>query len=70
MPLVMVEEIPAISKASAKINPALFPNNGSSNDFACCSSSTCVFVLKKVAAANNIIALFIAHPTIMENNVS
>ena len=70
MPLVMVEEIPAISNAKAKMIPAWLPSNGSSNDFACCNSSTGVRVRKKVAAASKIMALLMAHPTIMENKVS
>ena len=40
IPLVMVDEIPAISNASANTMAALLPNKGSSNDLACCSSST------------------------------
>ena len=40
MPLVIVEEMPAISNASANTTPALLPSNGSNSDFACCNSST------------------------------
>ena len=40
-------EIPAISNARAKMIPAWLPSNGSSNDFACCNSSTGVRVRKK-----------------------
>ena len=70
IPLVMVEEIPAMSNAKANTMAALLPKSGSSKDFACCNSSTCMPLLKKVAAASRIIALLMAHPTIMEKSVS
>ena len=40
MPLVIVEDMPAINKASANTTAALLPSKGSNSDFACCSSST------------------------------
>ena len=40
IPLVMVDEMPAISNAKANTMAALLPSNGSSKDLACCSSST------------------------------
>lgn len=61
---------PRHQQCQGKMIPAWLPSNGSSNDFACCNSSTGVRVRKKVAAASKIMALLIAHPTIMENKVS
>ena len=40
IPLVMVDEIPAINRANANTIAALLPNKGSSSDLACCNSST------------------------------
>ena len=70
MPLVTVEEMPAMSKANAKTTAAAFPNYGVSKDCACWSSSTEVHVWKNVAAAKRINALFIAKPINIESNVS
>ena len=70
MPLVTVDEIPAIRRAKAKTMPAASPNNGVSKDWACCNSSTGVPFWKKVDVANRIMALLMAHPTNMENMVS
>ena len=47
IPEVIVEEIPANRRATAKITEALFPSNGASRELACSSSVTGVPVLKK-----------------------
>ena len=70
IPEVIVEEIPAKSRATAKICVALRPRSGCRSESACCNSSTGVFVTKKVAAASRIIALLIAQPTSIEKIVS
>ena len=70
MPLVTVDESPAISNAMANTLAALPPSNGASSDCACDKSLTACPALNTVAAASNIIALFMAQPTSMENNVS
>ena len=70
IPLVTVEEMPAMSKANAKTTAAALPSNGVSKDCACWSYSTGVPVWKNVAAAKRIIALFIAQPINIESNVS
>ena len=56
-PEVIVEEIPANRRATAKITEALFPSNGASRELACSSSVTGVPVPKNAAAASRIMAL-------------
>ncbi len=70
IPLVIVLEIPARSKAMAKMLAALLPKSGVKRACACERSSTTSCDEKKVVAAKIIMALLIAHPTIIENNVS
>jgi hypothetical protein len=70
MPAVMLEAMPARSRATAKTTPEAPPSRGSSMDFACRSSSTGSRWLKNAAAARRIMALLMAHPTIIEKSVS
>ena len=62
--------MPASKSAMAKMVAAFEPNNGCNKACACESSSTIVPLLKNVVAAKRIIALLIAHPITIENNVS
>ena len=70
IPEVMVEAMPANNKATAKITAALFPKSGCNKALASCYSLTVLPLLKKVAAANRIMALLIAQPIIMDKKVS
>ena len=62
--------MPASRSAIAKMFVALFPSSGVSSDCAWERSPIWVPVRKNVDAASKIIALFIAHPTIIEKKVS
>ena len=70
IPLVIVLEIPASSKAIAKMLAALLPSSGCSIACAWESSSTCWPCEKNVLAARRIMAELMAQPTIMEKSVS
>ncbi len=70
IPEVIEDETPANKRAMANTTAAFAPNRGSKRLFACCKSSTINPSLKKVEAANKIIALLIAHPITIEKRVS
>ena len=70
IPEVIVDDIPARSRAAANIIPALLPTNGTSNCCAWSNSSTGICSLKKVEAERRIIAELIPQPITIDRRVS